>query len=264
MAGPTSVREEAEVIRIYRPASDETLTIVVEHVHHDAAPRAHRRGPARARGAGARAARAPRARSAPDRGRARGGRARAPHRRRPRRPLVPDAEDASRWSRSRRAATAAAIEQVVRYREQAPRKALGEFRASSSPRFPPRASCWRGRATSSASARRARLLFGAGPDDLHAVLLASAWSDSDATGPGMSRVHAARRTPRAPCEGRRPLAHVEVRQHEPLATGLAGDAARLAGGQVDCGAGSAVASVSSRSAPAACSPSAGVTAVSPE
>ena len=36
MAGPTSVREEAEVIRIYRPASDETLTIVVEEVHHDA------------------------------------------------------------------------------------------------------------------------------------------------------------------------------------------------------------------------------------
>jgi len=35
MAGPTSVREEAEVIRIYRPSSDETLTIVVEHVHHD-------------------------------------------------------------------------------------------------------------------------------------------------------------------------------------------------------------------------------------
>ena len=29
MAGPTSVREEAEVIRIYRPSSEETLTIVV-------------------------------------------------------------------------------------------------------------------------------------------------------------------------------------------------------------------------------------------
>ena len=35
MAGPTSVREEDGVIRIYRPASDETLTIVVEQVHHD-------------------------------------------------------------------------------------------------------------------------------------------------------------------------------------------------------------------------------------
>jgi endonuclease len=35
MAGPTSVREDDDVIRIYRPASDETLTIVVEHVHHD-------------------------------------------------------------------------------------------------------------------------------------------------------------------------------------------------------------------------------------
>ena len=36
MAGPTSVREEADVIRIYRPSSDETLTIVIEQVHHDA------------------------------------------------------------------------------------------------------------------------------------------------------------------------------------------------------------------------------------
>jgi RecB family endonuclease NucS len=36
MAGPTSLREEDAVIRIYRPASDETLTIVVEQVHHDA------------------------------------------------------------------------------------------------------------------------------------------------------------------------------------------------------------------------------------
>ena len=35
MAGPTSVREEDTVIRVYRPASDETLTIVVELVHHD-------------------------------------------------------------------------------------------------------------------------------------------------------------------------------------------------------------------------------------
>ncbi len=35
MAGPTSVREEDAVIRIYRPASDETLTIVVEQVHRD-------------------------------------------------------------------------------------------------------------------------------------------------------------------------------------------------------------------------------------
>ena len=36
MAGPTSVREEDGVIRVYRPASDETLTIVLEQVHSDA------------------------------------------------------------------------------------------------------------------------------------------------------------------------------------------------------------------------------------
>lgn len=35
MAGPTSVREEDGVIRVYRPASDETLTIVLESVHAD-------------------------------------------------------------------------------------------------------------------------------------------------------------------------------------------------------------------------------------
>ena len=35
MTGPTSLREDAGVIRIYRPSSDETLTIVIEHVHSD-------------------------------------------------------------------------------------------------------------------------------------------------------------------------------------------------------------------------------------
>jgi RecB family endonuclease NucS len=36
MPGPTSVREEGDVIRVYRPASDETLVIVVHDVRSDA------------------------------------------------------------------------------------------------------------------------------------------------------------------------------------------------------------------------------------
>jgi RecB family endonuclease NucS len=36
MPGPTTVNEEGDVIRVYRPASDETLVIVVEEVHEDA------------------------------------------------------------------------------------------------------------------------------------------------------------------------------------------------------------------------------------
>jgi RecB family endonuclease NucS len=35
MAGPTTVREEGDVIRVFRPASDETLVIVLEEVHED-------------------------------------------------------------------------------------------------------------------------------------------------------------------------------------------------------------------------------------
>jgi RecB family endonuclease NucS len=35
MAGPTSVREDGDVIRVYRPASDETLVIVVHEVISD-------------------------------------------------------------------------------------------------------------------------------------------------------------------------------------------------------------------------------------
>jgi RecB family endonuclease NucS len=37
MAGPTSVRQEGDVIRVYRPASQETLVVVVHAVHHDTA-----------------------------------------------------------------------------------------------------------------------------------------------------------------------------------------------------------------------------------
>ena len=36
MAGPTTVKEEGDVIRVYRAASDETLVIVVHEVHEDA------------------------------------------------------------------------------------------------------------------------------------------------------------------------------------------------------------------------------------
>jgi RecB family endonuclease NucS len=36
MPGPTRVHEEGDVIRVYRPASDETLVIVLEDVHEDA------------------------------------------------------------------------------------------------------------------------------------------------------------------------------------------------------------------------------------
>jgi RecB family endonuclease NucS len=36
MPGPTSVREDGDVIRVYRPASDETLVIVLLDVHSDA------------------------------------------------------------------------------------------------------------------------------------------------------------------------------------------------------------------------------------
>jgi endonuclease len=35
MPGPTTVREEGDVIRVYRPASDESLVIVVSQVHED-------------------------------------------------------------------------------------------------------------------------------------------------------------------------------------------------------------------------------------
>ncbi len=37
MAGPTSVKEEGDVIRVYRAASDETLVIIVQEVHSDSA-----------------------------------------------------------------------------------------------------------------------------------------------------------------------------------------------------------------------------------
>jgi hypothetical protein len=35
MAGPTAVTQEGDVIRVYRPASDESLVIVVHEVFHD-------------------------------------------------------------------------------------------------------------------------------------------------------------------------------------------------------------------------------------
>src|SRR5919205_3973533 len=38
MAGPTSVTQDGDVIRVYRPASDESLVIVILHVLHDSSP----------------------------------------------------------------------------------------------------------------------------------------------------------------------------------------------------------------------------------
>ncbi|HEY3763654.1 MAG TPA: endonuclease NucS domain-containing protein [Gaiellales bacterium] len=37
MSGPTSVTQDGDVIRVYRPASQETLVVVVHEVHHDTA-----------------------------------------------------------------------------------------------------------------------------------------------------------------------------------------------------------------------------------
>jgi endonuclease len=37
MAGPTSVTQEGDVVRVYRPASDESLVIVIHEVFHDSA-----------------------------------------------------------------------------------------------------------------------------------------------------------------------------------------------------------------------------------
>src|SRR6476620_3372010 len=36
MPGPTTVKEDGDTIRVYRPASDETLVIVVEEAYEDA------------------------------------------------------------------------------------------------------------------------------------------------------------------------------------------------------------------------------------
>src|SRR5207248_1605652 len=38
MSGPTTVTEEGDVIRVFRPASNETLVIVVGEVYQDTAP----------------------------------------------------------------------------------------------------------------------------------------------------------------------------------------------------------------------------------
>src|ERR1700745_2272437 len=38
MAGPTAVTQDGDVIRVYRPASDESLVIVLQDVFHDSTP----------------------------------------------------------------------------------------------------------------------------------------------------------------------------------------------------------------------------------
>ena len=43
MAGPTTVSQDGDVIRVYRPASDESLVIVLHEVYEDNRPAADRR-----------------------------------------------------------------------------------------------------------------------------------------------------------------------------------------------------------------------------
>ena len=124
------------------------------------APRPQRRGAARARGTGARAARAPGARAAPDRDRARRGRAGAPHRRRPRRPLVPRR---GRPRGARRGQARARRRGCRRAGRALPRAGAAQRRArrrsahsSWRPTSHRRRRCWPRRATSSASCSTCR------------------------------------------------------------------------------------------------------------
>ena len=71
MAGPTAVREEGDVIRVYRGASDETLVIVVLEVHSDS--NLELADEAQLERDGRRAGDAPAARAGPGRDRARAG-----------------------------------------------------------------------------------------------------------------------------------------------------------------------------------------------
>ncbi len=170
MAGPTSVREEAEVIRIYRPSSDETLTIVLEQVHHDERHALtdeallEREGQERELHEHL---------------------ARAPHLIEPglavvERERLTDVGPVDLWCRDaegrvalvevkRVRAIAAAVEQVVRYREQAERNlALGEIRALVvAPDFAPQAKVLaEARGVECIVLDVPRLLSEAGPDDL--------------------------------------------------------------------------------------------------
>jgi RecB family endonuclease NucS len=143
MPGPTSVREDAEVIRVYRPVSDETLTIVVEQVHHDA-----------------RHALSDEAILERER--------------------LTDVGPVDLWCRDanglvtlievkRVRAVAAAVEQVVRYREQALRNAaLGSIRALVvAPEFAPQAKVLaEARDVECVVLDVPRLMAEAGPDDL--------------------------------------------------------------------------------------------------
>ena len=205
MAGPTSVREEDDVIRIYRPASDETLTIVVEQVHRDERHALvdeallEREGQERELHEHL---------------------ARAPHLIEPglavvERERLTDVGPVDLWCRDaegrvalvevkRVRAVAAAVEQVVRYREQAQRNAaLGEIRALVvAPDFAPQAKVLAGRAAWSASCSTCP---GCWPRPGRTTSRSSepAWSlsgDAQARAPPRAP---ARRTPRAPAAGPR-------------------------------------------------------------
>jgi RecB family endonuclease NucS len=158
MAGPTSVREEGEVIRIYRPSSDETLPALA----HDAL--LQREGQERELHEHL---------------------ARAPHLIEPglavvERERLTDVGPVDLWCRDadgrvalvevkRVRAIAAAVEQVVRYREQAERNAaLGEIRALVvAPEFAPQAKVLaEARGVECIVLDVPRLLAEAGPDDL--------------------------------------------------------------------------------------------------
>ena len=171
MAGPTSVREEDDVIRIYRPASDETLTIVVEQVHHDERHALtdeallEREGQERELHEHL---------------------ARAPHLIEPglavvERERLTDVGPVDLWCRDaegrvalvevkRVRAVAAAVEQVVRYREQAERNAgarARSARSSSRPTSRPQAKVLaEARGVECIVLDVPRLLAEAGPDDL--------------------------------------------------------------------------------------------------
>jgi RecB family endonuclease NucS len=170
MAGPTSVREDGDLIRIYRPASDETLTIAIESVHHDARH--------------ALSDEAVLERTGQER-ELHEHLARAPHLIEPglavvERERLTDVGPVDLWCRDaggrvalvevkRVRAVAAAVEQVVRYREQALRNAaLGDVRALVvAPEFAPQAKVLaEARGVECIVLDVPRLLSEAGPDEL--------------------------------------------------------------------------------------------------
>ena len=119
MPGPTIVEEADDVIRVRRPSSGETLTILLLGAHAD--DRLELVDDAGARAAGPREGDpgAARPRAARDRAGPDAGGARAPDRRRPVDLFCRDADGLVALVEVKRVrAVAAAVEQVIRYREQ--------------------------------------------------------------------------------------------------------------------------------------------------